>query len=108
MIDFHSQTIRAFKLDSLEDRCEDYGQTAIYLGTIPEHPHAFALDDHHLFLTGKPMLLCGNTAAMLEETRYARHFKIMGDRSVHYGLFDCAPAAVKAGQGEDCSGGACC
>jgi len=108
MIDFYSKTIRAFKLDSLEDLCEDYEHTAIYLGTIPEHPHAFALDDHHLFLTGKPMLVCGNTAAMLEETRFARHFKIMGDRSVHYGLFDCAPAAVKVAEGNDCSGGACC
>lgn len=84
------------------------GPDGFIIGTIPEHPHVFALDDHHLFLTGKPMLVCGNTAAMLEETRYARHFKIMGDRSVHYGLFDCAPAAVKAARGEDRSGGACC
>ncbi len=108
MVDFYSKTVRAFKLESLEDLCEDYGQTAIYLGTIPESPHAFLLDDHHHFLTGKPMLVCGNTAAMLEETRFAPHFKIMGDRSVHYGLFDCAPAAVKAARGEDRSGGACC
>ena len=30
MIDFRSITIRAFKLSSLEDLCEDYGQVAIY------------------------------------------------------------------------------
>ncbi len=107
MIDFYSMTIRAFKLDTLEDLCEDYGQSAVYLGTIPDHPHAFNLDDHHRFVTGKPMLVCGNTAAMLEETRYARHFKVYGDRSVHYGPFDCAPAAAKVENGEGC-GGACC
>src|SRR5262245_46795878 len=64
MVDFYSMTVRAFKLD-LEDRCEDYGQVAYYGGTLPEHPHQFALDDHHLFRAGQPMLVCGNTAAML-------------------------------------------
>lgn len=37
-IDFQSLTVRAFKLDQLEDICEDYGQVAIYNGTLPEHP----------------------------------------------------------------------
>ncbi len=65
---FHSMTIRAFKLENLEDRCEDYGQVAVYQGTIAESPHAFVLDNHHFFETQKPMLVCGNTAAMLENT----------------------------------------
>lgn len=91
-VTFTSRTVRAFKLD-LEDRCEDYGQVAWYLGTIPELPHAFALDDHHLFKTGQPHLVCGNTAAMLSQTRYAKHFRIDGDTSTHYGLFDCAPVS---------------
>ena len=92
-IRFYSMTIRAFKLN-LEDRCEDFGQVAYYFGTLPEHPHQFALDDHHLFKTGQPMLVCGNTADMISATRYARHFRIAGDKSVHYGLFDCAPDNV--------------
>jgi SAM-dependent methyltransferase len=104
MIGFQSMTVRAFKLP-FEDRCEDYGQVATYLGSLPESPHAFALDDHHLFHAGKPMLVCGNTAEMLAATRYAPHFRVTGDRSVHYGLFDCAPAAI-AGPGA--AGGACC
>jgi arsenite methyltransferase len=109
MIDFYSMTVRAFKLNSLEDICEDYGQTAVYLGTIPANPHRFALDDHHLFITGKPMLICGNTAAILGNTRYGKHFRITGDRSVHFGPFDCAPAAAKNENDEECcSGGACC
>ncbi len=89
MVKFCSMTVRAFKLDGLEDRCEDYGQAAIYRGTIPESPHAFVLDDHHTFQSGRPMLVCGNTASMLEETRYAKHFTVLGDRSTHFGPFDC-------------------
>ncbi len=108
MVDFYSVTVRAFKLNSLEDICEDYGQSAVYHGTMPEHPHAFDLDDHHRFLTGKPMLVCGNTASMLSETRYAAHFKVLGDRSTHYGPFVCAPA-VERPDGESVgSGGSCC
>jgi SAM-dependent methyltransferase len=107
MIDFYSITVRAFKLGSLEDICEDYGQVAVYRGTIPGYTHAFELDDHHRFIAGKPMLVCGNTASMLTETRFAEHFRVTGDRSVHYGPFDCAPAHVKhKGNGE--GGGACC
>lgn len=88
-INFESITIRAFKLDTLEDLCEDYGQIAVYRGTIPEMPHKFILDDHHTFETGKPMTVCGNTVAMLEKTHYGKYFKISGDRSIHYGAFDC-------------------
>lgn len=54
----------------LEDICEDYGQVAYYLGTIPEAPHAFTLDDHHVFRMGMPVLVCGNTASMLQDTRF--------------------------------------
>ncbi|MDJ0382133.1 methyltransferase domain-containing protein [Streptomyces sp. G-G2] len=95
---FTSRTVRAFKLP-LEDRCEDYGQVAVYRGTVAEHPHAFDLDDHHRFRTGKPMLVCGNTADMLAATRYAAHFTVTGDKSHHFGLFPCDPvdgAAVPA------------
>jgi arsenite methyltransferase len=89
-IGFHSLTVRAFKLN-LEDRCEDFGQVATYLGSLPEAPQAFDLDDHHHFIAGKPMLVCGNTADMLAATRYAPHFRVQGDKSVHFGLFDCGP-----------------
>ncbi len=104
MVGFYSMTIRAFKLE-LEDRCEDYGQVAYYLGGIPEHPHGFFLDNHHHCKTGKPMLVCGNTAAMLSQTRYAPYFRVIGDTSTHYGLFDCGPGNARQ---EDASPGACC
>ncbi|NNF58884.1 MAG: methyltransferase domain-containing protein [Rhodothermaceae bacterium] len=102
---FLSRTIRAFKLASLEDRCEDHGQVAYYRGGIEGSEHAFTLDDHHVFEKDRPMLVCGNSAAMVEETRFGRYFEVVGDRSVHYGLFDCAPVAAAEG---DASAGSCC
>jgi SAM-dependent methyltransferase len=107
MIDFYSMTVRAFKLE-LEDTCEDYGQIATYLGSIPEEPHAFELDDHHLFIKDKPMLVCGNTASMLQDSRYSRHFNIAGNRQAHYGPFDCGPASPRYDVDEGGAGGACC
>ncbi|MGE3535704.1 MAG: methyltransferase domain-containing protein [Parachlamydiales bacterium] len=104
-LEFYSMTIRAFKL-SLEDRCEDYGQVAYYLGTIPESPNTFILDDHHIFEKNKPHLVCSNTAAMLSDTRYGAHFKIVGDLTQHYGLFDCT-SPIDATKKTDAFG-ACC
>lgn len=96
MVRFHSATVRAFRLP-MEDRCEDYGQLATYRGSIARHPHAFVLDDHHRFETGRPMRVCGNTFDMLARSRYAAHFHLAGDTSTHFGLFDCAtPGATPA------------
>jgi arsenite methyltransferase len=104
MVKFRSVTVRAFKLP-LEDRCEDYGQVACYRGSLPEYPHAFDLDDHHHFETGRPLRVCGNTADMLAATRYAPHFEVWGEKDAHFGLFDCTPGP----QGESvAAGGSCC
>ncbi|MGF1531987.1 MAG: methyltransferase domain-containing protein [Puniceicoccaceae bacterium] len=84
---FEAATLRCFKLGSLEDRCEDYGQVATYLGCIPAAERIFHLDHSHTFEIGRPTAVCGNTASLLSETRFAPHFKINGDRSTHYGLF---------------------
>lgn len=92
---FFSMTVRAFKLP-LEDRCEDYGQIAYYDGGIPQAPHFFDLDDHHRFETGRPLAVCSNSAAMVAGTRFGRHFRIVGDTSRHFGLFDCGPSPVTA------------
>ena len=102
MIDFYSMTMRAFKVD-LEDICENYGHVAYYKGTIPESPHSFVLDDHHEFKTGLPVPVCGNTANMLSQTRFKDHFRVEGDSSTHYGVFDCAPASS-----DETNTGACC
>ena len=100
MVTFYSMTVRGFKLQ-LEDRCEDYGQMATYLGSLPESPHHFDLDEGHHFVAGKPMPVCGNTARMLSETRLATHFKVDGDTKSHYGLFGRA-TKVKAKPGACC------
>ena len=99
---FVSLTIRAFKLP-LEDQCEDFGQVARYKGTIAGHKDTFMLDDHHVFIAGKPQLVCGNTALMLSATRYAEHFEIIGDTITHHGLFDCKEKISDL----DDSGGCC-
>ncbi|MDQ2771163.1 MAG: methyltransferase domain-containing protein [Bacteroidota bacterium] len=105
-IGFYSLTVRAFKLE-IEDKCEDHGQVATYLGTMPGQPHQFVLDDHHTFETGRPMLVCGNTAAMVADTRFGEHFRVLGDTSQHFGLFACGPSPVALAAGEAVSGSCC-
>src|SRR3989338_2819250 len=103
-MEFYSMTVRAFKLNDLEDRCEDFGQVAYYQGTIEGCPNAFILDDHHTFVMGKPLLVCGNTASMISNTRFGKHFKIVGDTSKHFGLFPCGGTVLN----ESNSTGSCC
>jgi len=107
---FYSITYRCFKLPAqLETLCEDYGQVAFYKGTIADSAAFYALDDHHVFEAGRPMLVCGNTAAMVANSWLKNHFTVVGDRNVHYGLFDCStPAAVGSPAAASAGGGACC
>lgn len=133
---FYSITYRCFKLPGLETLGEDYGQVAIYKGTVPDYPHAYALDADHVFETGRPMLVSGNTASMVSETWLRPHFEVIGGRDVHYGLFGasappaeatpvakaakksggcgpaqggcCGPASSNGGCGPSSSGGGCC
>jgi len=86
-IRFYSATYRLFKLPSLEGDCEDYGQAIKYLGTMAETPAAFTLDGHHVFEAHRYYSVCGNTFDMLALTRYRPHFELLGDRSIHYGIF---------------------
>ena len=100
---FYSMTVRFFKLPQLEDRCEDMKSCSASRHDRAR-PNRFVLDDHHVFMTGKPMLVCSNTAAMLKATRFEKHFRVEGDLSTHYGLFDCGPEpSVEGGDP-----GACC
>ena len=85
---FYSITYRLFKLD-LEPNCEDYGQYAIYKGTIENAEWAYLLDNHHKFEKNKPKLVCGNTADMLRSSWLKNHFEVFGDKKVHFGLFPC-------------------
>jgi SAM-dependent methyltransferase len=86
-ITFYSITYRLWKLEGLEGTCEDYGQTATYLGGIAETPSAFQLDGNHLFEQNKTERICGNTALMLSKTRFKQFFKVTGDFRKHLGAF---------------------
>lgn len=105
-ITFSSLTVRAFRLEDppLDRRCEDYGQTAVYRGTLPASPSRFSLDGHHLFEASRPTAVCRNTARTLSETRLGRHFEVSAPVR-HFGPFRCAP--VPAGRG-DGPPDACC
>ena len=107
---FYSITYRLFKFPEgvLETLCEDYGQAVRYKGTMDGARHAYVLDDHHVFETGKWYEVCGNTAAMVGESWTKDHFDVIGDRSTHSGLFGgCLPSVVDESPAV-ASGGACC
>ena len=107
-IEFYSMTIRAFKLDNLENTRQNYGQTATYLGTISGYPDQFIFDAEHTFPAGKSIPVCGNTASILRHTRFAKHFKVTGDRSRHLGGFSQDSAPRRADPGDcGCAGGCC-
>ncbi len=87
-IQFSSITYRLFKLEGIEEDCEDYGQAVRYKGLWPDHPHFFQLDEGHTFEKGRIYTVCGNTYKMLAETRFKEGFDFWGDFSTHYGLYE--------------------
>lgn len=105
---FHSTTVRLFKLQELEDGCEDYGQVATYKGTTRGSESVFVLDEDHYFEAGRPERVCGNTASMLGDTRLAAHFDVQGDRSVHYGTFGSSATMAAARYRDPGVGGTSC
>lgn len=109
---FSSSTYRLMKLRDLDDHCEDHGQLATYRGGIPGAENLFWLDDHHAFERGRPERVCGNTARMLSDTRFAPFFVVTGDRSSHFGEFPCDPTMAArhyaSTSGSSSSSGACC
>lgn len=88
---FRSVTYRLLKLDGLDDQCEDYGQVATYRGGLEGAESLFWLDDHHAFERGRAERICANTAAILSRTRFAPWFEVIGDKTMHFGLFPCGP-----------------
>jgi arsenite methyltransferase len=110
---FDSVTLRLLALEDLDEGCEDYGQVAVYRGGIDAAESSFRLDDHHLFEVGRPERVCGNTAAMLSDTRFARFFDVFGNRDVHFGAYPCEPTLAARRLGDEKrkpseSTGACC
>ena len=103
-IRFLSVTYRLWKIDGLEDACEDFGHMAIYRGGVPEMPFMFELDSGHVFELYRPEKVCGNTALMLSETRFRDYFDIIGNFGNHLGAFK--GCATPAASGRDSVAGA--
>ncbi|MBI4756817.1 MAG: methyltransferase domain-containing protein [Betaproteobacteria bacterium] len=108
-IAFHSATWRLFRLDGLEDACEDHGQAVVYRGSIAQHPHRLVFDKHHRMEAGRMFPVCGNTWRMLAQTRFAPHFDFHGDFSRHYGIFaGCGAVMPFDAPAADAKVGSCC
>lgn len=106
---FFSATYRLFKLDGLEPACEDYGQAVIYKGGIEHAENMFPLDGHHAIEKGRVFPVCGNTWAMLHDTRFAPYFDFIGDFKTHYGIFKgCGTNMPFSETAAPVAGGACC
>lgn len=87
-IKFYSCTVRVFKCEGLEDREENYGYSATYLGTMKENARYFDFDESCRFVRNKTIGVSGNVAQILKTSRLKEHFKVEGDGTVHQGLFD--------------------
>lgn len=107
-LNFFSVTYRLFKINGLEEDCEDYGQAVSYKGTIEGKPSSFDLDDHHNFQKGKIESVCGNTYLMLKETRFADDFEFYGNFDTHYGIFEGCGGAMPFTANEESSSSNCC
>jgi len=107
-LQFFSVTYRLFKIEGLEEDCEDYGQAAIYKGGIEHAEQAFMLDDHHLFPKGKVITVCGNTYKMLHDTRYREYFDFIGSWDTHYGIFEGCGGAMPFSADANVEAAGCC
>lgn len=107
-VTFYSITYRLWKLEGLDEGCEDYGHIAVYRGGLRHAPFSFELDGSHVFEKDRPEKVCGNTALMLSATRFRQYFQVLGSFDVHFGEFN----ACAAGEKDDLAGaagdGGCC
>ncbi|KAJ1748441.1 hypothetical protein LPJ58_005370, partial [Coemansia sp. RSA 1591] len=96
---FYSITFRLFKFarpaSVLEPTREDYGQVAVYRGTIDGQRARVRFDNQWAFEAHRPVLVDGNTAVILGESWLRRHFEVRGDRSQHFGGFTAQPPLVQ-------------
>lgn len=83
-VNFYSITCRAFKISSLEDRREDYGQTATYTSCCGD---GLKLDAQYAFSKKEPRPVDANTAAILTTSRYSSKFTVT-ERGRHRGLIE--------------------
>jgi arsenite methyltransferase len=81
---FFSVTVRAFKVKGLEDRAENYGQTATYTGCCGSGQK---FDARFHFPKDVAVSVDANTAMVLKSSRYQKRFEVT-EAGAHKGLFD--------------------
>ncbi len=86
-IGFCSATYRLFKADGMESRPENYGQRAVYRGGVAEQLESIDFAAGLSFPVGTEVAVSGNLAKMLSDSRFSAYFDVVGDDSVHFGLF---------------------
>jgi arsenite methyltransferase len=106
-INFYSATYRLFKLTELEHSSEDYGQSVVYQGTVPNNGCAFELDKNNRMPKGKSVSVCGNTYRILSGSRLASHFEFSGNFEQHSGIFNQGESALPFSEKTAKSGGCC-
>lgn len=84
-VEFATLTVRVLKSSWTEDVCESYGETVTYDGSLPDYPDFFLFEHNIKFATGKDCVVCGNVSGLAAHSRYAKVFKVVGDRSAHVG-----------------------
>ena len=84
-VEFATLTVRVLKSDWSEDVCESYGETVAYDGSLPDYPDFFLFEHNIKFPTGKECVVCGNVTSVAQHSRYAKVFKVVGDRTTHIG-----------------------
>jgi len=72
----------------------------------------FKLDTDHEIEVGRVFPVCGNTLAMLKNTRFAPYFDVIGEGKTHFGKFpDCKAPNIfgtTPDQTIDFAGSSCC
>ena len=64
---------------SYETACAGAEADKMLQGTIEGHEHSYTLDEGHTFEVNRPILVCGNIAAMLGEggiSHLGKHFQV--------------------------------
>jgi arsenite methyltransferase len=84
--------VRSYKIPEMEDRCEDYGEEATYLGTLGAGlEKEFKFDRSHIFITGEKLRICKNLSLVLTKCPlYKKHFEVTPIKG-HLGLFEITP-----------------
>ncbi len=85
--EFSSVTYRLFRAEGLEPGQEDYGQTAIYDGSVVHCPESLTLDWLNTLPTDKAVHVSGNTARMIRQSRWSNHVRIEGSSCCHQGEY---------------------